>query len=441
MRTFLLLLVLAIAAVLAAFLYQQLSVEGELGPTAMLAIAGLGGALPVSAGLWFLAGTRHREVVAKVLLAGGSTVASYLVLDLVAGWFLIRPLSPPLVPDEYRHHKMVPNSHAEFRQQDFAYVQRVNALGLRGADVAVEKPAGTVRVLMLGDSFTMGKGVEDDETFSFLVGRALADSIAACGGPRVEVINAGIDSYAPVLSLIHLKRELIRLSPDVVVENLDVSDLVQEAAYRAEGVRGPDGEVVAVPQRNYRESVVDRVRTWVEHHLFFTRVLLYKLNHAAGYRTVSVRSVVMEADREVVAHTLEGDVDRTAQWDDQFDSLRRLRAFADSNGIGFLLTLYPWAHQITDSQWVPGRWTFMDRDARPSTLRRETVTARAAQLGIPLLDLFPAFEQRVGREQLYFDNDMHFTVAGHRVMAEALTADLLARYRGRWCGASTTPAR
>ena len=54
----------------------------------------------------------------------------------------------------------------------------VNKLGLRGPEVAQEKPAGTLRLLGLGDSFTFGVGVGEEHTFlrrldGRLVGRLL----------------------------------------------------------------------------------------------------------------------------------------------------------------------------------------------------------------------------------------------------------------------------
>jgi hypothetical protein len=33
-----------------------------------------------------------------------------MVVDLGAGYLFIKPLSPPLVPDQYVHHKMLPNT-------------------------------------------------------------------------------------------------------------------------------------------------------------------------------------------------------------------------------------------------------------------------------------------------------------------------------------------
>ena len=86
----------------------------------------------------------------------------------------------------------------------------------------------------------MAEGVHDDETWSVLTERALNEKTAAlAGGPHIQVLNGGVDSYAPILSLIEL-RELRGTTPDVVVEDLDVSDLVQEQTYRRMANFGAD---------------------------------------------------------------------------------------------------------------------------------------------------------------------------------------------------------
>lgn len=433
MRTVLrLIAVLAVAGTLACA-YVLAFGDGRASVAARVALVACLGALGVVlASLALLQGPR-RDLVLKAWLAIGATALAYVGLDLIGGQLLIRPLSPPLMPDVVRHHKLVPSSQAEFRNRDYAYIQHVNSLGLRGPEIPLEKPAGTVRVLMLGDSFTMGKGVEDDQTFSVLLDRRLADSVRACGGPRVEVVNAGVDSYAPVLEALYLRTELHRLTPDVVVVNLDVSDLMQEQAYRAVAERGPDGAIGAVPQRPGAVSRYEKVRGWTERNLFLTRIVVYYLKRAIGTPDVSVRGVVNEASYEVVAHTLVGDVDRSREWADVFASIREMQRFADSAGIGFAMTHYPWAHQVSDTQWVPGRRAFLPRDARPSGVTQQTVNTLAAARGIPLIDAFPAFAAGVTTETLYYPNDAHWTAAGHRVMADVLEAALLARYGALWC--------
>jgi hypothetical protein len=426
MRNFVFVLVVLTGAALAGMLYQQLLVEGSLGPAALVAVCILGLLFLSLLATLQLMRTRYRDTVGKLWLGAFSTLIAYVAVDVFAGWLLIEPLSPPLVPDEFRHHKLVPNSRAEFRQQDFAYVQRVNNLGLRGDDISRDKTPGTYRIAMLGDSFTMGKGVKDDETSSVLLEQSLRQSLAACNGRPVEVLNAGVDSYAPVLSFIQLKRELTQLQPDLIVLNLDVSDLAQERAYRGQAVYGEGGEVVAVPQRTDGKSAYDKVRDWTGRNLFFTRLVLFYANRALGHRDLTVRGVVMEADPEIVAHTLEGDeVDRRQQWLDIFDSISRMKSYAEANGMRFVLTVYPWAHQISDTEWVPGRHTFMPKGARPSDRSLNTIRDLAAANGIELLDLTPAFRTYAGSAGLYFKHDMHFTAAGQRAMAKGIEEYLL----------------
>jgi hypothetical protein len=324
MRTFTLLSTLIAGLALVTFVFRQAFLEDSFGPAAMVAAGLLALVVLVLAILTYLTGTRHRELVGKVLLAFTSAMVSYLVLDFAAGRILIGRLSPPLVPHPYRHHALVPNSQAELRQRDFAYIQHVNSLGLRGPEISADKPSGTRRVLMLGDSFTMGKGVEDDETFPILVESALEAPLAACRGGALEVLNGGVDSYAPILSFLQLDRDLARLGPDLVVLNLDISDLIQEAAYRRQAVRDGTGEIVAVPQVG-RDSLYERFASWVQRNLFFTRVLLVQVNRMLEYRQLTVRSAVNQIARETFAHTLEGDVDRTKQWNDVFESIGRIK--------------------------------------------------------------------------------------------------------------------
>jgi hypothetical protein len=434
MRTITLILTLVAGLALVGFVYQQSVVEGAFGPAAMFGTALLCALVLALLALTYLTGTRHRDVVGNLLLAFASIVVSYLVLDIAAGWILIGPLSAPMVPDPYRHHAMVPDSQAEIRQRDFAYIQHINRLGLRGRETTVEKPAGTRRILMLGDSFTMGKGVEENETFSVLVESALQEKLAACGGGSVEVLNAGNDSYAPILEYLYFDRELARLAPDLVVLNLDNSDLIQEAAYRRQAVRDQKGAIVAVPQVA-QDSLYERFLSWTMRNLFFTRALLVYVNRAMDHREFTVRQVVNEVARETFAHTLEGDVDRSAQWQDVFESIGRLQHRADAIGAEFLLTTYPWAHQLGEEGWVPGRYALMKKGERTTDVTARTIRERSAALGIELFEALPVFQQHHGSEPLYFAYDPHWTPAGHRVMAEGLGRYIAEHQLPRWCAA------
>jgi hypothetical protein len=383
-----------------------------------------------------LADSRHRETVVRFWLIATSTGISYFLLDVVAGFLLIKPISPDLVVDGYRHHKLVANSVSRIEQREFAYLMRVNNAGLRGRDIDVIKKPGSYRILMLGDSFTMGKGVRDEETFSALLDTALKAKSLACGGPPIEVLNGGVDSYTPILSLIQLRSELVHLQPDLVILNLDVSDLAQEQRYRAVAEFGPDGEVIRVAGREPTSvTITDRLRSWIERHMFFTRAALVYVNKAFSYWDLSQPDVLTQASAEITDYTLESDsLPREKQWEDLFDSILRMKRFAEERKMGFALAIYPWPHEYSDSAWIPGRYSFMPKGARASTKRAETITVLAAEHHIELINLFPVFREYSGSDKLYFDHDMHWTRGGQALAARGMQAALEAGHLQGWCG-------
>lgn len=98
---------------------------------------------------------------------------------------------------------------------------RLNALGLRGREVPEPKPAGVRRVLVLGDSFAFGVGVDEAHLLSSVLERRLN---AALPGVH-EVVNLGVAGYATDQELLLLRRLGPRLSPDGIVLVLCDNDL------------------------------------------------------------------------------------------------------------------------------------------------------------------------------------------------------------------------
>lgn len=220
---------------------RALTTSGTVLLVGLFAIAALSGASLLTLR------TRIGPLVANAWLAAASSMVAYLALDLMGGLFIIRSSDVSIIRDDYVHHRLAPNTTSEIRTSEFAYIQHVNDLGFRGRHVDARKAADTFRILMLGDSFTMGKGVADADTFSMLLEARLNEPVYGPDRPRVEVLNAGVDSYAPVLAWLALERIGPQVSPDLVILNVDMSDLVQEQTYRRLAVRNPDGKIIAVP--------------------------------------------------------------------------------------------------------------------------------------------------------------------------------------------------
>jgi len=124
-------------------------------------------------------------------------------------------------------HEHTPGARARLMGADVS----INALGLRNDDVSSEKPEGTTRILMLGDSITFGWGVAQDETMSV----HLAEALNAIAGERenaVEVINSGVGNYNTAMEVAYFMERGAALKPDIVVLNYFVNDAEPTPVYR-----------------------------------------------------------------------------------------------------------------------------------------------------------------------------------------------------------------
>jgi len=91
----------------------------------------------------------------------------------------------------------------------------VNSHGTRGPEFATEKPAGTIRILSLGDSRTFGWGLADEETYSRRLEQLLRTNLS--GGKKIEVINAGVNAWSFPQMLVYLREFGVKYQPDFVV--------------------------------------------------------------------------------------------------------------------------------------------------------------------------------------------------------------------------------
>lgn len=95
---------------------------------------------------------------------------------------------------------------------------KFNALGCRGKDYPIPRPGGTVRIVLLGDSFTLGVGVHEEDTFGCQLERLLNEKIAAqSSGNIYEVINCGVSGFGTQEERLFYQLFASRYMPDIVL--------------------------------------------------------------------------------------------------------------------------------------------------------------------------------------------------------------------------------
>lgn len=91
----------------------------------------------------------------------------------------------------------------------------LNPLGFRDADIPAPKPANSYRIAVVGDSFTYGQGVSNEERFTDLLRDRLNDG--TCKDVQFEVINLGRPGAETIDHLAILQEVALQLEPDFIL--------------------------------------------------------------------------------------------------------------------------------------------------------------------------------------------------------------------------------
>ncbi len=97
-----------------------------------------------------------------------------------------------------------------------------NSLGMRGPETTVEKPDGVYRIAAIGDSYTFGMGVNDEDCLPAQLDRAL--NRHGPPGRRFEVLNFGASGYSTRDEAIVLRHRALAFDPDLILVTYVLND-------------------------------------------------------------------------------------------------------------------------------------------------------------------------------------------------------------------------
>jgi lysophospholipase L1-like esterase len=320
---------------------------------------------------------------------------------------------------ERYHHGLLPNVAGNITWGPLRYRIDTNSLGFRDATVRdVPLKSATHRILLIGDSFTEGIGMEFADSFAGMLVQA------ANGDPHtIEVLNAGVASYSPVIYFQKIKHLIeIGLQFDEVVVLPDISDIRDEATayfcidddprYRA---HCDPADRVLGSQRLPRGLqlyfvMTDRLRSLAEHAM---RLRLAGRKQQVLHRQAISGWTLPEFDvRDDFAPLgVEDGIARAAQ------NMQLLADLLAARGIPLTLAVYPWPMQLEHD----------DRDSRHIRLWRDFCARNACK---DFIDAFPAFfavkdSDPRWYERLYIGGDFHFSPEGNRVLFRVLADRLM----------------
>ena len=327
-----------------------------------------------------------RQGRASALLENVLLLAGVCAALGVAAEFLVRWLAPAAVVgpafteyDPVYGKRLKAGFTARRTTPEFSTMLRTNSLGFRDPE-----PAGplTGSIVFLGDSYTLGYGVEDDEAFPALVRVRLA----AEGLDSVPVVNAGLGNSGNGWWLPFLERRAPGMEPGVVVLQIaenDFGDNRAEDMYELEDGGQLRPRPIPPPGWERRvQGVIEAVPGLSYSHLVGTLRVL-----AAGRGTTgAAEGDPGEADRDERA--------------------------------GHPLTRALLAAAIERCQ--ASGWPVMGVLIGMEGPRRDAVVEVFDAWGVPWVRV-PSKEEA---PDLYFELDAHLNVEGHRLAAERVWGTL-----------------
>lgn len=345
----------------------------------------------------------------------------YFILELTIKFTGIAKLSKEEHPyrsnDAVLHHILRPGSTGIVNSREWNHEVSINSLGFYDEEISKQKPLGTIRILMLGDSFTEGIFVDKDKT---IAGQLEYKLKGLQNGVSYDVINAGVSSYSPILEYLQLKEKDLALSPDIVVLNFDITDVQNDQEYSRYAVFS-EGELVAVPNPDssgttVSSSVKSPILDFFRRHSYSYQFLAFNMQNIAWKKRVGDISI----DYLAVARDSENNYDEA--WTLTFNYILKIKKISEENGAKFILVIYPWPHQVSTEYWLTRNKYYIDKKLY-SEEPFDKVRAFAKENNIELVDTVSVIKEVAAQKnapKLYWDYDFHMTEAGLGIVADSI---------------------
>ncbi len=115
-------------------------------------------------------------------------------------------------PSDQIIYRLAPNLNLKFQEVPV----RTNSFGIRGPERPLAKPDGVYRIMLLGDSFAFGWGVEEDKIFATRIEEILNES-GGVSGKKVELFNFGVPGYSTFQEVAMFQDLGVKLKADAVL--------------------------------------------------------------------------------------------------------------------------------------------------------------------------------------------------------------------------------
>jgi len=315
------------------------------------------------------------------------------------------------------------------RRLEYAVPARISSAGFHDVEHTLEKPPGTLRIVLFGDSMLAGMQVALEQSLARRLEARLAESNG--GHPRFEVVNCATDGYGTAQAWLMFEQRCRHYRPDLVLLGFfAINDVMDNYS----GARSQNHPVARKCGRPYFELQDGQLARAEDPLPALAASPLPRIDRALrrSYLYQIIAPPPAPAGEEPRSRLQ--DIFLREYAPEQLDAWevtkRLLLAFDEDvrrSGARFGVLEVPSRFEIDPAH--AGSLENADRMdfERPHRL----LTAFLAESGLAHLDLATgvgAAAARAGSPPLYFRRDMHWTESGNDVAGEIVARWVAARY-------------
>lgn len=325
---------------------------------------------------------------------------------------------------------------------------RINSLGFRDRERSYEKPDGTVRVAVLGNSWTEALQVPLGKTYPAVLEQEL-NSRVCFKGKQVEVLNFGVAGYSTAQELLALQQEVWKYNPDLILLAFyparDVANNVRELNNAANPEQSPyfvpkesalieDDSFKTLPALQSREIALQRLRYNVNDHAKLLQAIT-ALQRTVKLRlaTAAVRERAVQSGFENLEYSIYGPPEISAMqkgWLVTEELIGMMQDEVEAHGAQLRVIVLATRPQVLPD---PAKKAELEKNLGVSDLSYadRRIQALCARRNIPVTLLSPTLAEYAESHRVFLNgfNDRnwgtgHWNETGHRLAAETIAADL-----------------
>jgi lysophospholipase L1-like esterase len=354
--------------------------------------------------------TDWKKLGVKLLAIGVGTMAL-----LLGGELVVRHWNPQeidgwgeriaLTPDAQLGWKLKPSQTTQLNWETYRYPMVANSLGFPGPEYPEAKPPNTFRILVTGDAFSTGDGVQPEQNWVRLLEKKLADQGSTRQPDRkVEVLNFSMTGYGPDQYAEVVRTFAPKYKPDLIIVEHYVNDYQDVMMTNTEfqeaigfGMPDPNGLGTILKLKHLSLFLRNKVYSPIKEDLLGRPSPLY------GYELADFdrfKPAAPEAPTRLRKR------------------LQEIQQVAQGLGAKVMLPMVPSAVQVCGPEQLPYYPKHLNLADFDFELPQRNSKAIAQELKLPFIDLIPTLKS--SSTCVYQPYNKHWLPTGHEVVAEEM---------------------